>query len=55
MTAALSIAPLEFPPEFEKVLPDAELHGLEELIVVPGTRRPIGICCNWPKRRFTLT
>lgn len=39
MTAALSIAPLEFPPEFKQVLLDARLHGQEELIVGPGTQQ----------------
>lgn len=36
MTAAISISPLEFPIEFDEVLPDAVPRGLESLLVAPG-------------------
>ena len=36
MSAAIAFSPLEFPAEFDKVLPGAEPRGLETLVITPG-------------------
>ena len=39
MTAVLCFSLLEFPPEFEKILPAADRHGVTGMVVQPGPRQ----------------